>query len=411
MGGFANSISNNIDVVFANNWDFSGAANPNDTNGLQTDGQLLIGSTALNAGNTHINVGKITSPFGTIAVGYSSPNITLDLVNAQPALETLSDDVNTVITPLSNNIQLVGHVVEQGSTKFSTVKAGVHLLNINPMSPARWIVDPLGFNGTHTTIASALTSATSGDTILIMDGTYTENLTLKAGVNLVGMSLTNVTIVGKCTLTGTSGTSIVSCFGITFQTNSDFSLVLAGTAHATINLFNCYVATTNNTSISYTNSNVNSAFQITGCLGNISTTGVALFSASGAAGNLVIINSDFQNTGGSSTANTFGGVLFFIQYSLIENPITTSSTSSFNSFNNAYGFPTSNFTSLTCGGSGSNFSVQDSFFSGTASAISISTTPGKRRAAVVGCRPAIGGKPCVWGAGCRASRAEQLQQR
>lgn len=84
MPGFSSSASTSTNVVFANNADFTGNPpafpNPSDTNGLQTDGQLWIGSTAVNAGNTHINVGRITSPLGTIIPGFASPNITLDVV-------------------------------------------------------------------------------------------------------------------------------------------------------------------------------------------------------------------------------------------------------------------------------------------------------------------------------------------
>jgi len=69
------------DTLIGKNADFSQAGGPNatssDANGLNTNGQLWIGSTALNAGSTHINVGNITSPDSSITVGYSSPNITL----------------------------------------------------------------------------------------------------------------------------------------------------------------------------------------------------------------------------------------------------------------------------------------------------------------------------------------------
>jgi hypothetical protein len=72
MAGFDNG------VVFATNIDLtSGAVNTGSAT-LLTDGQLLIASTALNAGNTHVNVGVLTSPNGTITIGYSSPNITLE---------------------------------------------------------------------------------------------------------------------------------------------------------------------------------------------------------------------------------------------------------------------------------------------------------------------------------------------
>lgn len=73
MSGFDN------DVVFAKNADFTSADNQSvsESNGLITNGQLWIGSTALNAGLTHINVGTLTSPNSSITIGYSSPNITL----------------------------------------------------------------------------------------------------------------------------------------------------------------------------------------------------------------------------------------------------------------------------------------------------------------------------------------------
>jgi len=78
---------------------------------------------------------------------------------------------------------------------------------------AKWVVDPTAGQGTHTTIASAITSASSGDTIFIRPGTYTENLTLKAGVNLAAFNgdqnTPNVTIIGNNTLT-TAGTVSIS---------------------------------------------------------------------------------------------------------------------------------------------------------------------------------------------------------
>jgi pectin methylesterase-like acyl-CoA thioesterase len=64
-----------------------------------------------------------------------------------------------------------------------------HALSTNNYGPAKFIVSSSAANGTHTTIAAALTSASTGDTIFIRPGTYTENLTLKAGVNLTALSI------------------------------------------------------------------------------------------------------------------------------------------------------------------------------------------------------------------------------
>ncbi len=82
MPGFVSSQSNNEEAVFAHNADFSGSTDPSELNGLQTNGQLWIGATAVNAGGTHINRGLLTSPDASITIGYSSPNITL---TASPA--------------------------------------------------------------------------------------------------------------------------------------------------------------------------------------------------------------------------------------------------------------------------------------------------------------------------------------
>ena len=54
----------------------------------------------------------------------------------------------------------------------------------NNFAGAKFIVDTNGLDqgATHTTITAAMASASSGDTILIKPGTYTENYTHKAGV-------------------------------------------------------------------------------------------------------------------------------------------------------------------------------------------------------------------------------------
>lgn len=86
------------DVVVGKNADFSQAGAPNATtseaNGLATNGQLWIGTTALNAGGTHINVGTITST--TLSIGYSSPNI---IINSPGGVATSSFDVQANTAP------------------------------------------------------------------------------------------------------------------------------------------------------------------------------------------------------------------------------------------------------------------------------------------------------------------------
>jgi len=79
----------------------------------------------------------------------------------------------------------------------------------------------------YKTISDAISDANAGDTISIFPGTYTEDLTLKAGVNLNGQSKFSVYVVGTVTF-GTAGT--VCCERIIFKTSGeDNTLNFAGT--------------------------------------------------------------------------------------------------------------------------------------------------------------------------------------
>lgn len=90
MAGFDN------EVVYGKNADFTSVDNQNvlESNGLATNGQLWIGTTATNAGGTHVNVGNLTSPGGTITISYSSPNITLETTGGG-GVKSFNIDANT----------------------------------------------------------------------------------------------------------------------------------------------------------------------------------------------------------------------------------------------------------------------------------------------------------------------------
>ncbi len=253
-----------------------------------------------------------------------------------------------------------------------------HALATNNYGPAKFIVSANTYEGTHTTVASALTSASSGDTIFIRPGTYSENLTLKAGVNLTAYGSDSslngtggVIISGKCTFTATGSVTIS---GIQLATNSDFLLAVTGTLVSVVNLNNCYLNCTNNTGISFTTSNGSGKVNIYNCEGDLGTTGITLFSSS-SAGNLIIKNCLFTNTGGSSTASTCSGAgTVVVEFSDYGFPITSSSTAGL-SIRNCYIDTTStNSTALTFGGSASS-GVTNSFVNtGSASSISIGAT-------------------------------------
>lgn len=307
---------------------------------------------------------------GTGIATTGSGNTVSIAVTGSGVVQTLSDDVGTSVTPSSGNIQLVGHVVNQ-SGNFSTTVAGSHLLNINPMSVARWIVDPLGFNGTHTTIASALTSATSGDTIFLMPGTYTENLIYKPGVSIVAWESNSlsaqVVIHGNGTYTG--GTQI-NFSGINFTTNAGFAFTFSGSSAGKIWCDGCNFTTTDHTMISFTNSNASSQIIIDNSFIDIQTTGVALYSMS-SPGGLFFALCTAANSGNTTTSsnNSAGTVqLFYNDFGI---PLSTSGTGSIACFNNTLNTLAINTACLNLSGTGSSSAANSNFQSGSGSAISI----------------------------------------
>lgn len=112
MAGFDN------DVIYGTNIDLSNSLAGRGGNAtLLTDGQMLIATTATNAGGTHVNVGTITSPGGTITVGYSTPNITLDLAGGGEAIDSIGTQTGTnpIVPTAAGLVTINGAVVAAGT--------------------------------------------------------------------------------------------------------------------------------------------------------------------------------------------------------------------------------------------------------------------------------------------------------
>jgi hypothetical protein len=244
----------------------------------------------------------------------------------------------------------------------------------NGFGVTKWVVNPTKGLGTHQTLAAAMTSASSGDTITMMPGTYTENGTFKVGVNinaaLCDAQTPNVKIVGKWTI---SDAGTVSISGICFQTNSDFCLVNSGSAASILNLNNCFIKASNNNAISFTSSSSSAEINLNYCLGSLDTTGIAYFAHS-SAGSTRLRHCNMRNPGGSITASTFSAGTLDIVWTQFSNPITSSSTASMGGYFSNFQFSSLNVTALTAGGSGNHEFRFCSFISDTASAVSISAS-------------------------------------
>lgn len=140
-------------------------------------------------------------------------------------------------------------------------------------------VDPNG-NGDHQTIAAANTAASSGDTILVMPGSYAEGITLKAGVNLIGIDPHN------CIIAPTGSTHAVQfssgtgnyIANLSFSTASG-SCLIRSSASGDINVENCIF---NSTSAALVLTIGSGTMRLVNCeFGSIASTAGLLVASSG----------------------------------------------------------------------------------------------------------------------------------
>ncbi len=271
-----------------------------------------------------------------------------------------------VAVPAANVLNVLGAVYSDTTGSGNTV-------TVISKTEAVWIVDSVASEGTQTTIAAALTAASSGDTIFIRPGTYTENITLKAGVSIIGWvgdrDIPTVTINGTCSYAGASS-GVFNISNIRLQTNAANALSLSGTSNSTIFVNNCFInATGTATAISMTTSGATASIRFMNCTGNISTATAALFTSS-SAGSLLFTYCAFRNQGSSTVANTVSAGAFSASYCQFSAPITTSSTATLVAILSDFNCLPINTTALTLGGTNATI-TGGTIAGGTASAISV----------------------------------------
>ncbi len=307
--------------------------------------------------------------------------------------KTITGNTGGALSPTAGNWDILGY--NSAITGYSPYTTGsASTLRVQMPGTVKWVVNPTANLGTHQTITAALAAASSGDTIFVTPGTYTEDITLKAGVDIVSYQgegrTPQVTLVGKATATF-AGTCTLS--GIRLQTNSDFFLVVSGSSATIVNLIGCYLNCSNNTGISFTSSSASAVINIDDCRGNIATTGITYFATS-SAGTININFSILSNTGNSTTASTISAGTVQMSRTAIAFPVTTSATGAFNATYTQFSTNATNTTCLTVGGSGSHVYYFNTFDSGSATAVSISAA-----AAIIKCNIGSSNASTIGGAG------------
>jgi hypothetical protein len=240
-------------------------------------------------------------------------------------------------------------------------------ISTNTFGVARFVVSADPTQGTHTTIATALTSASSGDNILIREGSYPENLTLKSGVALIGLGGSGaVVITGKATMS-VVGTARLQ--GLLLATNSDNVLVLSGANASAVIVENCYFSCTSGTGISVNNNTVGSGVLIYDS--QVATTSTNAFFA--VTTGVLLLNGVFttQDTALSSTASTIAAGTLDIRNCYLSNTITGTG-GTINIANSTLDQLALNGTALTVNGATVN-SQNNVYLAGSASGITVTS--------------------------------------
>jgi hypothetical protein len=207
------------------------------------------------------------------------------------------------------------------------------------VSPSNYIY--VGKNGNDTigtgsaenpylTIGKAITVASSGTTIFVWPGSYTENLTLKANVNITAPVLRGVTITGNHTA-NFSGTVItencilVSATGVT--------LTISGSNTTNLQMYNSSCNSGTGDAIAWANTNASSKLLLTDSTVNVTTSGATarcFYSTTGATGGVIASGVSFELNNTDNVCLSIGGAISFVHTSdVVDGTILVSGTASY----------------------------------------------------------------------------------
>jgi hypothetical protein len=287
------------DVLVGKNADFSRSAAPTpqsgEANGLVLNGDLWIGSTALNVGGTHINVGRITSPLGTLIVGYSSPNITLDLAGGSTGIDSIA--VQTGITPVlptaAGLISFNGLVVAAGVNPVRTDGTGPNTIALEvQISQALAAADATKIGLSNFSSTDFAVAATGFVTL----STTGAGKTITGDTGVISPIANNWNILGGPGITTSGAGNTLTINGVTFSDNS-------GIFTAAVD--NGYFLTAASTVTLPAAPAQGEVVRII-----VDTTGSCVITAN--TGQIIRINNDVSSTAGTATNSARGDALWLV---------------------------------------------------------------------------------------------------
>lgn len=297
MGGF-NSIRGDETVGYADNFSFDGTERGGK---MVADGQLWIGSTA----SRHVRLNTLTGGTG-VTITNGSGSITI-AVNGSVVGQTITGDTGGALSPTGGNWNILGQ--KAGSVPVMITTGSGSTLSVEDRTwTTSLVVDPsatVGLRGTYQTITAALAAAVAGQTIFVRPGTYTENITLVAGVDLQayessGYSRSTVisgtitaSFAGRCTISGFELTSV----------NAN-TVAVTGASQTNLIIKNCFLFQNGNAGSNYaiaSNSSGGAITYVFDCFGNLGANGAYV---SNSGGSVNFQNCFFRDDGGTSVVNS-----------------------------------------------------------------------------------------------------------
>ena len=148
MAGFAN------DVLVAKNVNFT--FQPGTVAGkvatVNNAGELMIGSGLTGSGATAaIQIGNLTSPLGTVTIGYALPDITIDITGGAPTtafnVQAFVGPGTNPVVPTAGAITVNGTLVAAQSIPVRSISLAASTLNIELQMASASVLDDVTQNG------------------------------------------------------------------------------------------------------------------------------------------------------------------------------------------------------------------------------------------------------------------------
>lgn len=333
---------------------------------------------------------KIVSNVATwirISSGSEGPGetITTDGVVTTGPIEPIDGNWNVLGQPFPSIFTDIPLVTTTGDSSTGTV----YVEDRTYQTP--YVVDNIaatrGKRGTYSTIQSAIDAAalnSSIGTVFIRPGTYLEDITLKSGINIIGLSdggrTPNAVIAGQITH-NTSGTVTITGVRLAGRDGAAGCLYVTGSVGSFVNLYNCYILVGSSTGIAMDTTSSTAMVRVLYCTGLSFSSGAPkrLFSCSG-NGNLLffatrfVIDNDFP--GAPSTFSSTGTLR--VEHSIIRDQIETTGTGRIAATHSNFNTSGYNAKALSIGAdatstTGENYLKMCNIFSGTATAMTITS--------------------------------------